>query len=94
MPEQNEASFEINDLKTECLKLVIEHFRDKKHPATEVDYALRGLAVVGRLKATERIGDATQLAVLRYLTDDKKQLKKYIEVSLPHLNPMAQLPEK
>ncbi len=53
----------------------------------ETDFSLRSLAAIARLKATDRAKDATQVIVLRSLTDDAKVFQKYLTVSLPHLDP-------
>ena len=56
--------------------------------------AVSSLAAVGRIKATERAKDATQLMVLRSITDDKKIFRKYVAISMPHLNPAKQIEMK
>jgi len=50
--------------------------------------AVSALSTVGRIKATERAKDATQLMVLKHITTDQSTFKKYVAASMPHLNPM------
>ena len=85
------AKEDLEGLQNESVKIVLEHLRDQKHPCNKVDFALMALAAVGRIKATERARDATQYAVLRSLTENKEEFKKYVEISLPHLNPIKQI---
>jgi len=82
---------ELETLQSSAIQLILEHIRDKKQVGDEVDYALRALAAVGRIKATDRAKDATQFMVLREITKDKKEFQKYVEISLPHLNPRKQI---
>lgn len=49
--------------------------------------AVSSLSAVGRIKATERARDGLQLMVIKHITEDKKLFQKYVEVSMPHLNP-------
>ncbi len=49
--------------------------------------AVSALSAVGRLKATDRARDATQLLVLRNISENKAEFKTYIKASMPHLNP-------
>lgn len=71
--------------------LIWEHFKEGKHPADKIDFALRSQSVEARLKGTERIKDGTQYAVIRDISENKQELKKYLAVSLPHLNPVKSL---
>jgi len=68
--------------------------RESKKAVIAVNLAVRSLAAVGRIKATDRARDATQLMVLKHVAADKKQFKKYLEVSMPHLNPSKQIEHK
>jgi hypothetical protein len=53
--------------------------------------AVSSLSAVGRIKATDRARDATQVAVLKGMATDQKQFEKYIRVSMPHLCPSEQI---
>ena len=68
--------------------------RDSKPAVDAVRLAVSALSAVGRIKATERARDATQLVVLKSLAEDKKQFEKYVAASMPHLNPAKQIAEK
>ena len=65
--------------------------RESKRAREGANIAVRSLAAVGRLKATDRAKDATQLAVLQSMATDKKEFRKYVATSLPHLNPDKKL---
>ena len=68
--------------------------KEAGHLRDSIRVAVSSLSAVGRIKATERAKDATQLMVLRSITDDKKLFKKYVAVSMPHLNPGLQIEDK
>lgn len=54
--------------------------------------AQASLATVARLKATDRVRDATQFHILRVLSEDNKELRDYLAVSLPDYVPAKVLP--
>ncbi len=89
---------QLDELQKVSIKEIIEFFkggqaaRESKKAKEGASLAIRSLAAVGRLKATERAGDATQLAVLQAMSTDRKEFGKYVSVSLPHLNPKKLLP--
>lgn len=68
--------------------------RESKVGVRFAQMAISSLAVVGRIKATERARDATQLTVLRMIAKDEKQMEKYLRVSMPHLTPIKQIEDK
>ena len=49
--------------------------------------AVSTLSAVGRIKATERAKDATQLMVIKHLATDQNQFRQYVQLAMPHLNP-------
>ena len=65
--------------------------RESKTAINAVRLAVSSLSAVGRLKATDRAKDATQLAVLQALSKDRDQFEKYLKVSMPHLNPAVMI---
>jgi hypothetical protein len=97
---ENRAFEEVEDISLDKLQEVsarelIRFFtgpsaiRESKTTLNAVRLAVSSLSAVGRLKATERAKDATQLAVLQSLSKDRDQFEKYLKVSMPHLNPAA-----
>ena len=68
--------------------------RESKVGVRFAQMAISSLAVVGRIKATERARDATQLTVLRMIASDEKQMEQYLKVSMPHMIPMKQVENK
>lgn len=89
--EGMEQKTDLNEAQSISLKIFIERLRDQKHSDKEVDYALRGLAAIGRIKATERAKDATQFGVIRGMSKNSDEFKKYVAISLPHLNPTKKI---
>ena len=81
----------MDELKSVAVLKILEHLRDKKHHPDIVNISLKSLKAVAQLKATERVKDATQLSVIQELSKNKDDFKKYLEVSLPHLNPIRLL---
>ena len=67
---------------------------ESKVALRKADTALRALSAVGRIKATERAKDSMKLVVLKSIVSDPKEFKKYVAVSMPHLNPMKQITGK
>lgn len=49
------------------------------------------LSAVARLRATERVRDATQFHIVQALAEDQEQLKEYTKITLPHLTPAPML---
>jgi len=49
--------------------------------------ALGSLSAISRLKATMRVKDATQIAVIQNIAENKEQFSKFAQASLPHLAP-------
>lgn len=84
---KNKQRDDQDELKQVATTIIIEHLRDQKHNANKVDFALRSLSAVARLKATDRAGDATQYAVIRDISKTAEDIERYLAVSLPHLNP-------
>ena len=58
--------------------------------------AVATMSAIGRLKATMRVKDATQLMVIKNIAADRKEFRKFVAKSLPHLMPTKLLtrPEK
>lgn len=87
----------LDDLESASIDKLVEFFdgpaalRESKHAVRTAQLAVSSLSAVGRLKATHRAKDATQLMVLRHLSTDKGQFAKYVKVSMPHLNPSMQI---
>ena len=87
----------LEELQTVSVKELLTFFsgggavRESKHSREGANLAVRSLAAVGRIKATDRASDATQLAVLQSMATDKKEFRKYVASSLPHLNPDKKL---
>lgn len=65
--------------------------RESKTALRAVDLAVRSLAAIGRIKATERAKDGMQLTVLKSISEDKKQFQQYVTASMPHLSPDKQI---
>lgn len=72
----------------------LSHYKDGDVTVDETDRAMRSVRLVLQYNATKRIGDATQFAILRSITEDPDQMAEYISVSLPHLSPAKQLKSK
>ena len=61
--------------------------RESKGANNDAKLALGSLSAVGRLKATSRVGDATQLMVIKNIAEDRKEFKEFVSNSMPHLMP-------
>ena len=61
--------------------------RESKRALTGAKLALGTLATISRLRATARVKDATQLAVINNIAKNKDEFKKFAQASLPHLVP-------
>lgn len=68
--------------------------RENKESKLSAKLSVQTLSAVGRIKATDRARDATQLVVLRMITADQSKLQEYIKVSMPHLVPQKLLGSK
>jgi len=90
----------LDKLQDAAIDEVLKYFKSPSaakeggHIRESARIAVSALSSVGRIKATERARDATQLMVLRSITDDKKLFKEYVAVSMPHLNPGLQIEDK
>jgi hypothetical protein len=90
MPKNDDS---LEELESVSIKELLTFFkgpsavRDSKKALTGARLALGTLSAVGRLKATMRVKDATQLEVLKNVADNKEQFKKFAAASLPHLVP-------
>jgi len=61
--------------------------RESKDALNAARLAVSTLSAVGRIKATERAKDATQLMVLKNICKDQAQFDQYVKIAMPHLNP-------
>ena len=61
---------------------------------TSARLAQSTLSAITRLRATEQHEDANKLGLLRHLSENKDEFKKYLAVSMPHLNPAALIEDK
>lgn len=90
----NEALEELQDL---SVKELIAFFkgpraaRESKVAKEGAQIAVKALGNVGRIKATDRARDATQVDVLRNMAKDREEFGRYVAASLPHLNPVKML---
>jgi len=88
---------QLEQLQTAAIDELLKYFKAASAAKQEgwikdsAKIAVSALANVGRIKATERAKDATQLMVLKHITDDKKLFDKYVKVSMPHLSPTLQI---
>lgn len=87
----DEKQYDMEEVQKVCLEVIGEHLKEKKHSGDKVNSALRGLAAIAKLKATERAKDATQAAIIHGMAENTKEFKQYVAVSLPHLNPVPLL---
>ena len=85
----------IDKLQDSAIDELLKYFKaplaGKENIKESARIAVSALSTIGRIKATERARDATQLMVLRSITDDKKLFGKYVKVSMPHLSPVLQI---
>jgi len=87
----------LDELQNLAIKELVDFFqgtkaaRSSKTAITASNLAVKSLGAVGRIKATDRARDATQLSLLKVIAKDKREFKKYISVSMPHLNPAKQI---
>lgn len=82
---------ELDELQSVSVKIVTEHLRDQKHNGSKTDFALRSLSAVARIKGTQRAGEATQAGIIRDISANQEEYKKYLAISLPHLNPVCKI---
>lgn len=73
---------------------LIDFMGGGKTPIEKAKIGASCLSTISRIKATERVQDATQYTVIRALARNQGDLAKYIAVSLPHLNPAKKLKGK
>lgn len=78
----------------EALKVLKDYFEtdgdDRPEKILKARIAMGSVGSYAKLQQTNRVKDATQLAVISLVSDkeNKKQLRDYVKTSLPHLNPM------
>ncbi len=65
--------------------------RESKDAKYAANLAVRSLAAIGRVKGTDRAQDAMRLMVIKHISEDKKEFKKYLAVSMPGLSPARQI---
>ena len=83
-------SEDVQSLQEMVVERLIEYFyeyTDDDAEITKANLAVKALSAVGRIKATERAKDATQLSVIKVLATDRDEYSKFIQKSLPHLHP-------
>lgn len=73
---------------------LIDFMGGGKTPLEKAKIAASSLSTISRIRATERVQDATQYTVIRALARNQGDLAKYIAISLPHLNPVKKLKAK
>lgn len=84
MAERND----FDTLQTQSIDVLKRYFKGEfKTDQMKPKIALGTLSVISRIKATERVKDATQIAVLRGIAKDEVEYKEYLRLSLPHLCP-------
>ncbi len=64
-----------------------ETIRESKSAMFAANLAVKSLSAVGRLKATERVRDATQFTVLKHIAEDEKQFREYLKIAMPQMIP-------
>lgn len=89
----------LDELETASIKELLTFFKGpsatRESPKAKfgAKLALGALSSVGRLKATARVKDATQLDVLKNIAANKEEFKRFAVNSLPHLMPNKLLTE-
>lgn len=87
----------IEELQDVSIKELLKFFngpqaiRESKDAKLGAALAVKSLAAVGRVKATDRAQDGMKLTILKSISGDKKQFQEYVKVSLPHLSPSKQI---
>lgn len=79
-----------------ALKELLEFFKGDEmgEEFDRAKLAQATISAVGRLRATERVRDATQFHIVRALAEDQGELQDYIRTTLPHLTPAQMLAGK
>ena len=82
-------------LHDECGQLLLDFIRGKmkgeKVDAMKVKAAMSGYNGSTRAMSTLRAADAMQYTIIRDLTDDKRELKKYVMSTMPDYLPKTLL---
>lgn len=85
----------LDELQQAAVSELVNYFQGSPAKRRDVQVAAKmavsSLSAVGRIKATERAGDATQLEVLRNMAANRDQFAEYVAASLPHLNPTKKI---
>ena len=93
----------IDDLESAAISELLKFFngpsavRESSKAINGARLALGSLSAIGRLKATSRVKDATQLDVIKNVAENKKEFQEFTANSLPHLMPkklITSTPEK
>lgn len=90
----------VEELQAASIKELLKFFngpqaaRESKDARFSSNLAVRTLAAVGRVKATDRARDSMQLTILKSISTDKKEFQDYVQTSMPHLSPTKQIAGK
>lgn len=86
---EQDNNTQLEELQRKAINVIVTRFDGGKldKPDKDVDFALRALAAVGRIKATERARDATQYAILNAIAKDRGQFQEMAKVALPQYVP-------
>jgi len=88
--DRNVTAEELTQL---CINKLYDYLTDDSTSGSVAREANTALSNLTRMKATDRVKDATQYQIARDLAENKAELKKYVQTTLPHLNPTKALPK-
>jgi cbb3-type cytochrome oxidase cytochrome c subunit len=91
VPNLGNGLVEPEDLVRVSVKVLYRYLTTNEVSPTKAKVAVTALSAVGRIKATERMRDATQFSVAKAIANNQATLQKYVAASLPHLNPVKKL---
>ena len=91
MTEAQQVNVSLDELEQASINTLHAYLTDDKTTGSQAKVASTALSAVSRLKATAAAREATRYAVARDIAKNKDELKKYVTMSLPQLNPVKQL---
>jgi len=89
---QNQS--QLDELQKKAIEVALDGLgseEPKKNEIRRVDWSLRSLAAISRLRQTERARDATQFAVLKAIAADRGEFKSFAKTMLPEYMPVKLL---
>jgi len=66
---------------------LLGYFGNDSSDGLRAKLALGSLSAVARLRATERVRDATQFHIVKAVAENEEQFREYVSLTLPHLLP-------